>query len=310
MTKGREGELLNEYDELKDAGAVAVTDDGSWVSDGAVMRRVIEYARTCGLLPLSHPEDTTLSMDGQINEGRISLRMGLRGVPKIAEESAIYRDIGLSKLTGSPVHICHVSSREGVDLVRRAKDQGVPVTCETAPHYLFLTEEEVLGYDTLSKINPPLRTLDDLTALREAIKDGTIDLIASDHAPHSYLDKECEFQLASFGAIGLETIIPLSLTLGREIGLSPIRISDLISVIPSKTLNLPYGLKSGNPADITVIDPRKEWVYDKERVYSKSRNSPFLGYSFKGKAVITFIGGEYQAENPRMNEAEHTLRVE
>jgi dihydroorotase len=292
MTRGRKGEELNEYFEIREAGAVAVTDDGSWVVDSSVMRRAIDYAHVCGLLPLSHPEDGTLSRGGVIHEGWVSTRLGLRGIPPQAEESAIYRDIALSRLTGKPVHICHVSTAEGANLIRRAKKMGIPVTAETTPHYLSLTHEAVLGYNTNAKMNPPLRLPEDSSALLEAIADGTIDAVATDHAPHSVLEKEIEFALASFGVIGLETAVSIMLELAREKGLRPILLSELLSINPAKLLGLPLGLKIGNPADITIIDPNLQYVYLAQNSLSKSRNSPFEGRSFTGRAVYTIVGGK------------------
>jgi dihydroorotase len=302
MTRGRRGEELTEYFEIKEAGALAVTDDGSWVPDASVMRRVIDYAAVCGLLPLSHPEDATLSRGGVIHEGWVSTRLGLRGIPPQAEEAAIYRDTRLSQLTGKPVHICHVSTAEGAALIRRAKDSGAPVSAETAPHYLTLTHESVLGYNTHAKMNPPLRLPEDRAALVDAVTDGTIDAVATDHAPHSVLEKETEFQLASFGVTGLETAVGLMMELVRQNGLHPVRLAELLSTSPARLLGLPLGLKPGNPADVTIIDPERRWVYQAEKGFSKSRSSPFEGRAFVGRAVFTFVAGqpasEYRGEYP------------
>ncbi|MDR2350248.1 MAG: dihydroorotase [Deltaproteobacteria bacterium] len=297
LTRNREGRELNEYDEMREAGAVAATDDGSWVRDSSVMRMAIDYAHTCGLAALSHPEDTSLSGKGVVNEGRISARLGLAGIPREAEEIAIYRDISLSGLSGKPLHLCHLSTAEGVALVERAKNAGIPVTAETAPHYLFLTEAEVAGYDTNAKMNPPLRTPRDVLALREGIRKGTIDVIASDHAPHGVLDKEREFADASFGIIGLETIAALSFELFRELGLPLDLLSEVLHANPARVLKRPVGLAPGNPADITVIDPEKEWTYRVAEGRSKSRNSPFDGRTFTGKAVMTIVDGEVREDS-------------
>ncbi|MDR1313322.1 MAG: dihydroorotase [Deltaproteobacteria bacterium] len=292
LTLGRKGESLCEYFEIKEAGAAAVTDDGSWVADGAVMRRAVDYAAVCGLLPLTHPEDPTLSRGGLVHEGRISTRLGLRGIPPQAEESAIYRDCALSLLTGNPVHVCHVSTAEGADLVRRFKAIGAKVSCETAPHYLFLTCERVLGYDSLAKMNPPLRTEKDRQALREAVADGTVDAVATDHAPHSALEKEVEFQDAAFGITGLETAVPLALRLVRETGLPASCLARLMALNPARLLGLPEPLAVGSPGDLTLVDPDIEWVYRAAEGVSKGRNTPFDGWEFTGRAVMTVTDGE------------------
>ncbi|MDR1039466.1 MAG: dihydroorotase [Deltaproteobacteria bacterium] len=292
LTRDRKGESLCEYFEIREAGAVAVTDDGGWVADGSVMRRAVDYASVCGLLPLTHPEDLTLSRGGQINEGRISLRLGLRGIPPQAEEAAIYRDCAISLLTGKPLHVCHVSTAEGADLIRRFKALGAPVSCETAPHYLFLTDASALGYDANAKMNPPLRTETDREALRAAIADGTIDAIATDHAPHSELEKEVEFMDAAFGITGLETAVPLALRLAQEIGLPLARLARLMSLNPARLLGLPEPLGPGSPADLTAIDPDFKWTYRAAEGFSKSRNTPFDGWVFAGRPVMTVVDGE------------------
>ncbi|MDR1038174.1 MAG: dihydroorotase [Deltaproteobacteria bacterium] len=292
LTQGRKGESLCEYFEIREAGASAVTDDGGWVTDGAVMRRAIDYAAVCGLLPLTHPEDPTLSRGGSMHEGRVSTRLGLRGIPPQAEESAIYRDCALSLLTGNPVHVCHVSTAEGADLVRRFKAMGARVSCETAPHYLFLTHERVLGFDSHAKMNPPLRTERDREALRAALADGTVDAIATDHAPHSVLEKEVEFMDAACGITGLETAVPLALKLVRETGMPLARLASLMSLNPARLLGLPEPMKPGSPADLTLVDPDLEWTYLTEEGLSKSRNTPFEGWEFTGRAVMTVVGGE------------------
>jgi dihydroorotase len=301
MTRARKGEELNEYHEIKEAGAVAVSDDGSWVTDSSVMRRVLDYASVCGLLPLSHPEDGTLSRGGVIHEGWVSTRLGLRGIPPQAEELAIYRDIALSRLTGKPVHICHVSTGTGADLIRRAKQMGIPVSAETTPHHLTLTHEAVLGYNTNAKMNPPLRLQEDNNALLRALQDGTIDAVATDHAPHSILEKETEFALASVGVIGLETAVSVILELMEAQGLSPLFITEMMSLNPARLLGLPLGLKVGNPADISIVDPQLEFIYTAENGLSKSRNTPYEGRAFKGRAVYTIVGGEIVHEWKKAN---------
>ncbi|MDR1310135.1 MAG: dihydroorotase [Deltaproteobacteria bacterium] len=293
MTRGLRGQELTEYAELREAGAVAVTDDGRWVADSAVMRRVLCYARVCGLAALSHAQEGPLSDGGQIHEGRVSTRLGLRGIPAEAEAVAVYRDLALARLTGAPVHVCHVSSALSLDLVRRFKAGGTRVTCETAPHYLFLTDEDVAGYDTCRKMNPPLRTAADLGALREGIRDGTIDLVATDHAPHSVLEKEVEFMDAAFGVIGLETALPLIHGLMAELSLPPSRLVELMSLRPAGLLGLPLGtLRPGSAADLTLFDPQAAFKYDVGTSLSKSRNSPFQGREMRGRVVRTVVGGQ------------------
>ncbi|MDR2302943.1 MAG: dihydroorotase [Deltaproteobacteria bacterium] len=293
MTRGLKGGELTEYNELKEAGAVAVTDDGRWVADSSVMRRVLGYAKVCNLLPLTHAQEGSLSKDGQIHEGRVSTKLGLRGFPAEAESIAVYRDLALAGLTDAPIHICHVSSALSLELIRQFKARGVQVTCETAPHYLFLTDQDVMGYDTDRKMNPPLRAASDQKALREAIMDGTIDLIATDHAPHSILEKECEFMEASFGVIGLETALSLTHELTEDLKLGPNKLVQLLSLNPAKTLGIPGGtLNLGSPADITIFSPDFTSRYDVETSKSKSRNSPFKGRPLRGKVLKTIVGGE------------------
>lgn len=292
MTKGRKGEELTEYEDLRAAGAVAVTDDGSWLSNPKVLRRVLDYAAVAGLLPLSHAEDHELSKGGAIHEGRVSTRLGLPGIPAQAEVNAVLRDINMVELTGRPLHFCHLSAKGAVEAVRAAKAKGLPVSCETAPHYLFLTHEAVGDYDANAKMNPPLRTSEDLQALREAAADGTIDVIATDHAPHSVLEKEVEFIDASFGIIGLETSLPLMLELVREGLLSPSRLVELMSLNPARLLKLSAGdLAPGRPADVTIVDPALSFTLAPEDSRSLSRNSPFWGRPLTGRAVRTIVGG-------------------
>jgi dihydroorotase len=293
VSKGSKGENLAEYGEMKKAGVVAVSDDGIPVTSSQLMRRSLEYAGTHDLLVISHSEDMSLSRNGVMNEGGVSTSLGLRGIPHVAEEVMVYRDVALAEYTGQRIHIAHVSTRESVDLIRRAKAKGVRVTAETAPHYFSLTEEAVDQYNTRAKMNPPLRTDDDVAAILEGIKDGTIDAIATDHAPHSTLEKDLEFDLAANGIIGLETAVPLTLALVRKGIISEKRMIELLSLNPSRILTVAGGtLGQGSQADVTVIDPDKEFVYTKEQVVSKSTNSPFLGWEFTGKAVMTIVGGQ------------------
>ncbi|MEW6517867.1 MAG: dihydroorotase [Thermodesulfobacteriota bacterium] len=292
ISKNSKGTELAEYGELKKAGAVAVSDDGRPVANSQLMRRALEYSGNHNLLVISHAEEVSLSENGVMNEGALSTRLGLRGIPTVAETIMIYRDLALAEYVGRPIHIAHISTRESVDLVRRAKRRGCRVTAETAPHYFTLTEEAVGIYNTRAKMNPPLRAADDLAAIREGLRDGTIDAIATDHAPHSAMEKDVEFDQAANGIIGLETAVPLSLALVRENVLSPARMIELLSVQPARMLGVAGGsLAAGNPADITVIDPEKSFIYREENVVSKSGNSPFLGWELTGKAVLTMVAG-------------------
>lgn len=294
ISKGSQGKNLAEYGELKEAGAVAVTDDGLPVLDSQLMRRAMEYASSHDLLVISHSEEMSLSKNGSMNEGVVSTRLGLRGIPVAAEAIMVYREIALAELTGQRTHIAHVSTLAATDLIRQAKARGVKVTAETTPHYFTLTEEAVGNYNTNAKMNPPLRTEKDRQAIREGLRDGTYDCIATDHAPHSVLEKECEFDQAANGIIGLETSLPLSLNLVREGVIEPLRLLELMSSNPAKVLNVKGGtLAVGSVADVTVIDPEKEFIFSKESILSKGKNSPFLDWKLQGKAVLTIMGGRF-----------------
>ena len=291
LSKGLEGKQLAEYGELKEAGVVALTDDGKPVSDSQLMRRALEYASDFGLPVISHCEEEALSR-GVMHEGAVSTRLGLKGSPAAAESVMVYRDIALAECTGRRVHIAHVSTAMAVGLIRAAKARGVPVTAETAPHYFTLTEEAVEGYNTNAKMNPPLRTAADREAIRQGLADGTIDAIATDHAPHSILEKETEFDIAANGIIGLETAVSLTLELVRQGVLDVQRMIELLAVNPARLLQLPAGtLSVGTAADITIIDPEREFVYTLDQVVSKSHNSPFLDQQLKGRAVLTMVDG-------------------
>lgn len=292
MTRGRKGETLAEYEDLKAAGAVAVTDDGSWVSNPKVMRRVLDYAAAIGLLPLCHAEDHDLSRGGVAHEGRVATRLGLPAIPAQAEINAVTRDINMVELSGKPLHFCHLSTKGAVEAVRAAKKRGLPVSCETAPHYLFLTHDDLGDYNTNAKMNPPLRTVEDREAMLEALADGTIDAIATDHAPHSILEKEVEFVDAAFGVTGLETSLPLMLELVRRTVISPKRLVELMSLNPARLLKVNAGtLNPGAPADITIVDPEVEYTLRPEDSKSLSRNSPFWHRPLKGRAVSTIVNG-------------------
>ncbi|MFZ2446243.1 MAG: dihydroorotase [Syntrophobacteraceae bacterium] len=292
ISRGLEGKNLAEYGELRDAGAVAVSDDGKPVMNALLMRRALEYAKTFDMLVISHCEDADLSGGGLMNEGSVSTRLGLRGIPGAAEEVMIARDLLLAELTRGRLHIAHVSTAGSVELIRRAKRRGVLVGAETAPHYFTLTDELIGGFDPVYKVNPPLRTAQDVLAIKEGLADGTLDAIASDHAPHSAVEKDLEFEYASNGMIGLESSLPLILGLVREGVLSPLQAISKISCNPAGILNIPFGtLRKGAAADLTVIDPDAEYVIDVASFRSKSRNCPFNGRKVRGRAVMTLVGG-------------------
>lgn len=292
ISQGGLGEELAVFGEMREAGIVAVSDDGRPVMNSQLMRRALEYAGNYQLLVISHSEELSLSRNGAMNESFLATRLGLKGIPCVAEEIMVYRDLALAAYTGRPIHIAHVSTRESVDLIRRAKARGVQVTAETAPHYFTLTEEAVDHYNTRAKMNPPLRTADDVAAIRAGLIDGTIEVIATDHAPHSHLDKEVEFDLAANGIIGLETAVPLFLKMMRETGMDAGLLVRTMSVNPARILNVAGGsLTKDQPADVTVIDPERQFVYSESQVVSKSKNSPFIDWSFTGKAVLTIVAG-------------------
>ena len=292
ISKGSGGTGLAEYGELAAAGVVAVSDDGQPVVDSQLMRRAMEYAASHGLFVISHSEELALSRNGAMNEGEVSTRLGLRGIPWAAESIMVYRELALAELTGSRVHIAHVSTKAATDLIRQAKKRGVRVTAETTPHYFTLTEEAVADYNTNAKMNPPLRTEEDRQAVRLGLQDGTFDAIATDHAPHSILEKQVEFDRAANGIIGLETSLSLSLALIREGVINAARLVELMSSGPARILGVAGGtLAVGDVADITVIDPERKFQFTEEGVVSQSKNSPFLGWRLQGKAVLTLLGG-------------------
>ena len=292
ISSGLRGKGLCEYGELKKAGVIALSDDGNPVVDSQLMRRAMEYAKGFGLPIISHCEQLDLAAEGVMNEGAVATRMGLAGIPNAAESIMVMRDIALCELTGASLHIAHVSTAESVRAIRDAKKRGIPVTAETAPHYFSLTEKAVEEYNTNAKMNPPLRSEHDREAVLEGLADRTIDVIATDHAPHSYIEKEVEFDRAANGIIGLETSVPLSLKLVQD---SIISIADLVekmSTNPAKILGLNIGITAGNPADITIIDPDILYKIDSSRFKSLSKNTPFDGWNMKGKAILTMVGGK------------------
>ena len=288
ITKGREGKELTEILELVEQGAVAISDDGSPVMSAEMMRRALEYSRMVDVPVIGHEEDITMTEGGDINEGYTSTCLGLGGIPTVAEDIMVARDIMLAEYTGARFHVAHLSSGKSVELVRQAKAKGIRVTAEATPHHFSLTEEAVRTFDTNTKMNPPLRTEADRRALLEGLKDGTIEVIATDHAPHSWEEKEAEYQRAPFGIIGLETALGLSLTHLYHTGvLTLVQIIEKFAVNPYRILNLPIpGIQPDVPANLTVFDPEAEWQVKEERFLSKSSNSPFIGHRLKGKPFL------------------------
>jgi dihydroorotase len=293
ISMGSKGEALSEYADQKAAGAVALSDDGWPVMNALLMRRALEYARTFDMPVISHAEDLALRAEGVMHEGKISVRLGLKGIPAAAEEVMVYRDIRLARLTGARLHIAHVSTAGAVAIIREAKAAGLNVTAETAPHYFTLTDDAVVGFDTNAKVNPPLRSEWDRLAVIEGLADGALDAIASDHAPHSVLEKDLEFAAAAFGLIGLETSLGLTLRLVHAGEITLGRAIALLSANPAAILRVPGGtLAPGSPADVTLIDLNREWTVDASTFASKSRNCPFNGWTLKGQAVMTILGGK------------------
>lgn len=292
ISRGMEGRSLCDYDALKRAGAVAVSDDGLPVVSSLLMRQALESASGAGLLVIAHSEDLSLASAGAMNEGPVAVRMGLPGIPNAAESIAVMRDIALCELTRAPLHIMHVSTLESVRALRDAKDRGVPVTAETAPHYFTLTDKAVEKYGTLAKMNPPLRSYADRQAVRDGLADGTIDVIATDHAPHSVIEKQAPFVQAPNGIIGLETSLPLSLKLVEDGLISIKEMITLMTVNPARILGIENGLATGGRADITIIDTEKPYTVDAYHFRSQARNTPFDGWNLKGGAVMTMVGGK------------------
>ena len=294
ITKSSDGSQLAEMGEMKAAGAVAVSDDGRPVPNAGIMRRAMQYAKDFDLPVVDHCEDKSLSSGGVMNEGRMSLLLGLKGMPSLAEDLDVVRDIILAKETGAHIHIAHASTKGAVEAIRRAKHEGINVTCEVTPHHFTLTDKAVEGYDTNTKMAPPLRSEEDLEAIIEGIKDGTIDAIATDHAPHHSDEKALEYDRAPFGITGLETALGLAFTELVHKGVIGLdRLVEMCSANPAKIFRLAERgtLKPGSVADITIIDPELKWTYSNAESRSKSRNSPFGGSEFTGRAVATIVGG-------------------
>jgi dihydroorotase len=304
VTKGRAGKLLAELGELAEAGCIGFSDDGSPVADAGIMRRALEYASTFGLPVIDHCEDPQLA-GGVMHEGWVSTRLGLRGIPAASEESAVARDLSLARQTGAHVHIAHLSTAGSVEMVRRAKAEGVRVTAEVTPHHLALNHESVmhrngeagLAYDTNAKMYPPLRRAEDAAACIEGLRDGTIDAIATDHAPHAVQEKLCEFDNAAFGMIGLETALALSVTAVESGAISLTRLVEALTIGPVRALGLDKRvpglgtLAAGAPADIVLFDPAREWTVEAETIASKGKNTPVIGQRLRGAIVATVYGG-------------------
>ena len=317
ITKGRKGEELTDMVGLAEAGVVALSDDGNPVASSQLMCRAMEHSRDLGLPIIDHCEDKALSDNGIINEGQISAKLGLKGIPAAAEEVMVARDLTLAKMTRARLHIAHVSTRGSVELIRRAKEEGISVTAEVTPHHLTLTEERIAGespnkpFDTNAKVNPPLRTKEDVQALIKGLKDGVIDAIATDHAPHTLADKNCGLELAAFGISGLETTFGclMSLVHHGEIGLT--QLISKLTCEPAKVIgrNGELGtLKAGAPANITILDPDREWIVNSRNFASKGKNTPYDGYKFKGKMMATIANGKIVYINDSL--LSHTLSLE
>ena len=291
ISKGLNGASLANIGELKESGAVAISDDGNPVDDSSLMARALLYAKTFGLPVISHSEDIRLRGKGVMNEGVVSQRLGVAGIPSIVEEIAVARDIMLARYYNARLHIAHVSTKGSVNIIRQAKKEGAGITCETCPHYFTMTEDSLLNYNTNAKMNPPLRTKEDIIAVKEALSDGTIDVIASDHAPHAEDEKDTTLDDAPFGIIGLQTSLPLTLRLYNEKKLALTDIARLMSLNPANILNLGDRgvIKNGFAGDITIVDINKKWVFTKDTIKSLSKNSPFINMGFVGLPLYVIV---------------------
>jgi dihydroorotase len=291
ITQGSMGTTLAEIYDMKQAGIVAVTDDGKPLENANLMRRSLEYCKGLDIPIFVHAEDLSIADGGSMNEGPFSTFWGIKGIPNACESIMVVRDIALSKLTGAHVHFCHISTKESIEAIRQAKKQVINITCETAPHYFTLTDEDVKDYDTNFKMNPPLRSEEDRQAVIQGLCDGTIDLIASDHAPHSIVEKDVEFDRAAFGIVGLETSLPLSLKLVQDGHLTMENLVNKMSKNPAKIIGIKNDVLPGNIADFTIIDPEKTYEIDPETFKSKSNNTPFAGRKVKGSTFLTIVNG-------------------
>lgn len=301
VTKGLKGELLAELGLMLEEGAVAFSDDGNPLMNAKMMRRALEYARQFNRPIIAHCEDKTLSKKGSMNESALSTELGLPGIPALSEEVMVERDVRLAEEFGK-LHVAHVSSAKSVDIIRQAKKRGAPVTCETCPHYFSLTEEAVRGYDTNAKVNPPLKSKKDQKAIIKGLKDGTIDAITTDHAPHNIEEKNVEFNQAAFGMVGLETALALTLT--KLVNAKALTLREAVSKLtagPAAILGLNKGdLKVGADADLIIVDPKAEWIVDPSKFTSKSKNSPFAGHKLKGKVLFTIVRGKVVVRNGKL----------
>jgi dihydroorotase len=303
VSKGRKGEVLSEMGEMAVAGAVAFSDDGNAVTSH-LMRPALEYSLGLGLPVIDHCEDTVLSADGQMNEGIVATRLGLKGIPAAAEETIVARDISLAKLTGGRLHIAHTSTAGSVEFIRNAKEKGIKVTAEVTPHHLMLTEQAVMGYDTNAKVNPPLRTAKDIKALIGGLKDGTIDAIATDHAPHTETDKLCEFALAPPGISGLETALGSLMKLVHSKKIDINTLIEKLTIGPAKVIGREKELgtlANGASADVTIFDPGAEWVVDTSHFSSKGKNTPLAGTTLKGRVVAVIAQGQLVYRDSAVN---------
>jgi dihydroorotase len=300
ITKSRKGEELTDMAGLAEVGVVAFSDDGNPVASLQLMRRAMEYSRELGLPIIDHCEDKALSNNGIINEGQMSAKLGLKGIPAAAEEVMVARDLNLAKLTRARLHIAHVSTKGSVELIRRAKEEGISVTAEATPHHLTLTEERIAGmspkksFDTNAKVNPPLRTKEDVEALIKGLKEGVINAIATDHAPHTLADKNCRLELAAFGISGFETALGCLMDLVHKGEISLTQLTSKLTCEPAKVIgrNAELGtLNIGAPANITILDPEREWIVNSRNFASKGKNTPYDGYKFKGKIMATIANG-------------------
>ena len=292
ITKGSEGKELAEIGDLRRAGCVAISDDGKPVMNSLVMRRAMEYALAFDVPVVDHCEDLHLAEGGCMNEGAVSTELGLPGIPSAAEDVMVARNVALAELTGARLHLAHISTEGSVRMVREAKSRGLKVTAEACPHHFTITEETVRGYNTYAKMNPPLRTWKDVQAIKEGLRDGTIDVIATDHAPHATQEKQLGFTEAPFGIVGLETALPLTFALVEEGVLSLEAAVDKLSTAPAKAFSLAKGtLAVGADADVAIVDQQEQWEVDPAKFYSKSRNTPFAGWKVKGRVTTTIVGG-------------------
>ncbi|UCD12501.1 MAG: dihydroorotase, partial [Nitrospinaceae bacterium] len=293
ITQGLKGERLAELADLKDAGVVGYSDDGRPVMNSDLMRRAFEYSRMCGLPCIQHSEILELTAGGSMNEGPVATELGLKGMPTEAEDIMVYRDIALLQKTGGRLHVAHISSAGSVELVRQAKQRGLPVTAEAAPHHFTLSDEAVRGYDTNTKMSPPLRARRDIDAVLAGLADDTIDIIATDHAPHDVVDKQVEYSAACFGIVGLETLLPLTLRLVEQNVLTLARAMDKLTAKPATFFQLDKGtLRHGADADVVVFDPSAEYVIDASTFKSRSKNTPFNGWTVRGKVIHTLVAGK------------------